>query len=639
MSVTPLKADVHQRESDARQVPIAEIRPCKLFLVLADATNLVTDLCVEGILVEELVRLGGKKDRMMIRLSIRRKIMGIAIVLIVLMTITAILSMVRVMEVGERLHELTDSYIPAYGDLARANIRSLERALALRRMVIEKMQSPSGGDKVATIRKVFDAKGAEVEKEAQAARTLIQGLIEKESLSDATALARLESRVDTAMADTRRELNVEIERLLAAIDAGDAEETAEGLSRVDALRDDLDRKLDSTRADMLALLKADGAETIKTQRQVMLIAAVLTGLAAALGLVFAALVSSGITRPVRRLLEGTRAVEAGNLNETLNVTSEDEIGHLTTAFNRMVEQLRHKERMRETFGKYIDPRIVEGLIDRPTLAVDGERRVMTVLFCDVKGFTGASEGMTPQGLVKVMNHYFSAMSTPIREHGGVIDKYIGDAIMAYWGPPFTEDADQARLACLAALDMLERVALLRAEFPELLGLRTLPFPFDIRMGIATGEALVGSIGSELMMSYTVMGDTVNLASRLEGANKLYGGRILVSAATAAGAGDSIEVREIDRVVLLGQTQPQAVFEILERKGELTPAQAELRTRFSEGLAAYRAQRWDDARRAFAAALESVPNDGPSMIFIERIDGLATNPPGNGWDGSWHLDQK
>ena len=156
----------------------------------------------------------------------------------------------------------------------------------------------------------------------------------------------------------------------------------------------------------------------------------------------------------------------GHLDETLPVTSKDEIGHLTTAFNRMVEQLRHKERIRETFGKYVDPRVVEGLIDRPTLAAEGQRRVMTVLFCDVKGFTSASEGMTPQGLVKVMNRYFSVMSAPIRDHGGIIDKYIGDAIMAYWGPPFTEDADQARLASLAALEMLEHVAPLRAEFPR-----------------------------------------------------------------------------------------------------------------------------------------------------------------------------
>jgi class 3 adenylate cyclase len=576
----------------------------------------------------------------MIRLSIRRKIMGIAVALIVLMTITAILSMVWVIEVGRSLQELTDSYIPAYGSLARTNIRSLERALALRRMVIGKLQSSSSGDKSAAIRNVIDAKSVEVEREARTARALINGLIEKgETLGDETALARLDSRIDTAMADTRRELNAEIERLLAALDGGDAKATADSLERVDALRDDLNQKLDAVRADMLALVKTNAAKTVQKQRQAMLIAAILTALAAALGLVFAALVSSGMARPVRRLLEGARAVEAGRLDETLDVTSQDEIGHLTTAFNRMVEQLRQKERMRETFGKYVDPRIVEGLIDRPMLAVDGQRRVMTVLFCDVKGFTSASEGMTPQGLVKVMNRYFSVMSAPIRDHGGIIDKYIGDAIMAYWGPPFTEDADQARLASLAAIEMLARVASLRSEFPEILGVRSLPISFDIRIGIATGEALVGSIGSELMMSYTVMGDTVNLASRLEGANKVYGSRILVSEATVAGAADAIEAREIDRVVLLGQTEPQAVFDILGRKGELTAAQTELLTHFSEGLVAYRARRWDEALRAFVAALESVPNDGPSMTFIKRIDSLKKTPPGEDWDGSWRLAQK
>jgi adenylate cyclase len=441
------------------------------------------------------------------------------------------------------------------------------------------------------------------------------------------------------MADTRRQLNSEIGRLLAALDTANANAITDSLARVDALRDDLNQKLDSIRANMLAILQADEAMTVRKQRLAMLIAAVLTALAAMLGLVFATLVSSGMTRPVRRLLEGVRAIESGHLDETLPVTSKDEIGHLTTAFNRMVEQLRHKERIRETFGKYVDPRVVEGLIDRPMLAIEGQRRVMTVLFCDVKGFTSASEGMTPQGLVKVMNRYFSVMSAPIRDHGGIIDKYIGDAIMAYWGPPFTEDADQARLASLTAIEMLERVASLRAEFPEILGVRSLPISFDIRIGIATGEALVGSIGSELMMSYTVMGDTVNLASRLEGANKVYGGRVLVSEATVAGAAAAIEAREIDRVVLLGQTEPQAVFEIMGRKGELTPAQIELRTRFSEGLAAYRARSWDEARSAFAAALESVPNDGPSMTFIKRIDSLATTPPDDGWDGSWHLEQK
>jgi class 3 adenylate cyclase len=575
-----------------------------------------------------------------IRLSIRRKIMGIAVTLIVVMAITAVLTMVLVMQVGARIEDLTYSYIPAYGNLARANIRSLERGLSVRRIIIEKLQSPSSDAQYKALRDTFEAQGGQIEKEILAARALIRGLIEKgATFGDATTLSQLDSRIDSLNSDSRHRLNAENKRLLAVLDSGDAKALAEERDRVDELRDELDQKLDSVRADMLALLRKDADMTVRKQNQVMLISVALTLLAALLGLMFAMLVSGGITRPVRRLLDGARAVESGRLDETLAVTSQDEIGHLTAAFNQMIEQLRLKERLRETFGKYVDPRVVEGLIDGPALAAEGQRRIMTVLFCDVKGFTSTSEGMTPQGLVKVMNRYFSTMSAPIRQHQGIIDKYIGDAIMAYWGPPFAGDAEQARLASLAALEMLERVPQLRAELPELLGVRTLPNPFDIRIGIATGEVLVGSIGSELMMSYTVMGDTVNLASRLEGANKEYGGRILVSEATIAGASDAVEAREIDRIVTLGQTQTQAVYEIMGRKGELTAAQIELRDRFSEGLAAYRAQHWEAARRGFEAALLANPDDGPSMTFIKRIERLTTAPPGDDWDGAWHLERK
>jgi class 3 adenylate cyclase len=301
--------------------------------------------------------------------------------------------------------------------------------------------------------------------------------------------------------------------------------------------------------------------------------------------------------------------------------------------------LRAKERMRETFGRYVDPRIVERLISGAALATEGQRRVMTVLFCDVKGFVGVSEEMTPQGLVKVMNRYFSIMSAPIHQHGGIIDKYIGDAIMAYWGPPFTADGDQAKFAGLAALDMLDRVEPFRAELPDLLGLKNVPISFDIRIGIATGEALVGSVGSEVMMSYTVMGETVNLASRLEGANKLYGTRILALEPTVAAAGAAIETREIDRVALAGQSHSQQIFEIMSRSGGLTPKQAELRARYAQGLAAYRARRWDEARSAFTAALNAEPEDGPSLTMLKRIDAFVAAPPAVDWDGAWHLEQK
>jgi adenylate cyclase len=161
---------------------------------------------------------------------------------------------------------------------------------------------------------------------------------------------------------------------------------------------------------------------------------------------------------------------------------------------------------------------------------------------------------------------------------------------------------------------------------------------DLRIGIATGEALVGSIGSDVMMSYTLMGDVVNLASRLEGANRLYGTRNLVSERTIVAAGTAVEVREIDRVVVAGHTHAEVIFEILGRKAELTPQQLALRESYLEGLAAYRERRWDDAVRALSASLETMPGDGPSMALLSRVETLKTNPPSQDWDASWHLEK-
>jgi class 3 adenylate cyclase len=578
----------------------------------------------------------------MFRKSIKQKIIGIAAGLIILAVITSILSMVLAGRVGHLLDELTNKYIPAYGHLARVNIRSLERSLALRRMMGARMMETTPDQAAYDERlKKFQDLDAAVEQEAAAARKLINAIIDDTSTpSDNAALGRLDDRIETTLSDLRHRLNEESNRVLEQVDAHNFPEAARMMTHVDELRDEFNSRIDGIRADMLRQVEASAATVIGEQRHAIVISAIVTGIASVLGFVFAMLVGSGITRPVMQLLEGTREVEAGRLDRAISITTGDEIGQLSAAFNRMIERLRQNQRIRETFGRYIDPRVADGLLDQPALAAaDGQRRIMTVMFCDMKGFTTLSEGVTPQGLVKIMNLYLSTMSEPIHAHHGIIDKYIGDAIMAYWGPPFIDEAAQADVACLAAIDMMGRVAGLRTELPELLGVRAIPAECDIRIGIATGEALVGSIGSEFMMSYTVMGGTVNLASRLEGANKVYGSRCLISEATAAASAAKIEVREIDRVVVVGQTQPQTVFEIVGPKGELTPEQMRLRDLYSQGLAAYRAQRWDEALDAFAAALEAVTTDVPSKTLMARIEELKRNPPPADWDGSWRLEHK
>jgi class 3 adenylate cyclase len=577
----------------------------------------------------------------MLRPTIRNRILGIALGLIFLMAITSALSTVMTRKIAHQLDELSSKYVETYGHLARMNVRSLEQALALRRMVIAKMQSPPDEAGFIERQKLYEAKRVEVEKEAQAARALVNAIIDDASTpSDNARLARIDDRIENVITDLRRYLTEEYKQLLVQLDAGQLAEARASLARSDTFRDEFTQKVEDIRRDMLSQVRRDAEMTMSDQKTAIVISGILTVLASFVGLLFALFVSVGITRPVRRLLDGTRAVEAGKLDGSIDVTTRDEIGQLTAAFNRMVEQLRHKERLRETFGRYVDPRVVEGLIDRQSPAAgEGERRVMTVLFCDMKGFTSLSEGMTPQGLVKVMNHYLSTMSGPIRSHRGIIDKYIGDAIMAYWGPPFTEDSEQARLACLAAVEMADRGTLLRTELPELIGVRTVPSDCEVRIGIATGEVLVGSIGSEFMMSYTVMGDAVNLASRLENANKMYGSHSLASEAAIMAAGDAIESREIDRVIVFGQNHSETVFEIIGRAGELTEKQLELLARYAEGLADYRARRWDDARQAFKAALDAVPGDGPSMALLQRVEQFQVNPPAPDWDGSWRLEQK
>ena len=577
----------------------------------------------------------------MIKQSIRRRIVAIAVALVILMVATSVLSMVMVERVGHLLDELTARYIPANAHLTRINNLSLERALALRRLVIAKMQEPPDEMGYKARKELYDAKSAEVDSEAQAARKLINAIIDDMSTpSDNAALARIDSRIDTLISDTRRNLRQASGTLISELDARDFAAVRRSLAQADYLRDELDQKIDAVRTDMVKVSYGAIATIRSEQNQAVVVSAIVTLLAAIVGLIFANLVSGGIIRSVRRLLEGTRAVEAGDLDQSIDVTTEDEIGQLAGGFNRMVKQLRDNERVRETFGKYIDPRVVEGLIDRPNLtAAEGQRRVMTVLFCDMKGFTSLSEGMTPQGLVKVMNRYLSIMSEPIRSNRGIIDKYIGDGIMAYWGPPFVGEADHARFACLATMEMIGRIATLRQEIPEILGVRGTPMErCDLRIGVATGEALVGSIGSDVMMSYTVMGDVVNLASRLEGANKLYGTRNLVSERTITATGGTFEVREVDRIVVAGHTHSEVVFEILGSKGELTPQQLSLRGSYLEGLTAYRERRWDDALRALNRSLEALPGDGPSLALLQRVESLKANPPSQDWDGSWHIEK-
>lgn len=304
-----------------------------------------------------------------------------------------------------------------------------------------------------------------------------------------------------------------------------------------------------------------------------------------------------------------------------------------TGFKYMTEE-REKKKVRGAFQYYLSPAVVEQVLENPErLRLGGEKKELTVLFSDIRGFTSISERMSPEGLVKFMNEYLTRMTDIVFKHEGLLDKYIGDAIMAIWGAPL-DQPDHARRACLTALEMVGALSQQQKKWAA----QGIP-ALNIGVGISTGPMVVGNMGSERRFSYTVMGDCVNLGSRLEGLNKVYGTRIIVSETTWQEVKEEIFGRELDAVRVKGKAQPARIYELIARHGQATAEQRALGWEFQSALEAYRLQDWEGAIRILQSILDRYGEDGPSRIYIERCQMLKQNPPPSDWDGVFTLTTK
>ena len=291
----------------------------------------------------------------------------------------------------------------------------------------------------------------------------------------------------------------------------------------------------------------------------------------------------------------------------------------------VLEQKRRQE-VKRAWSFYVSPQVVEQMIAHPEqLVLGGQKREVTLLFTDLKGFTSISEKLTPEQVSHLLNRHLTEMTRVVIKHGGTVDKFIGDAVMAFWGAPL-DDPEQSKHACEAAQEMQERMIALRAELQA----EGLP-PIYMRIGVHTGLAVVGNMGSEERFDYTAIGDTVNLASRLEGANKAYGTEILLSEATAAKVGHALQLRGVDKVKVKGKDEPVEVFTI-DNDEEIVRLSG-------KGAAAFRAQRWDESLSYWQVLLGRRPDDSVAKLYLERIAAFRASPPATGWDGSIALDSK
>jgi adenylate cyclase len=570
-----------------------------------------------------------------LRITIGGKVFGIALLLVVLMGVAAAVSSFLVRDAAFAITRVNQTYTPLSRAIAEIAIHQLDQELRTLEQFADAGDPDADPAVIEQRQAAVKERGGQVDEALSRARQVLAAASEDPRYGDdLAALVRLEALI-AAIDREHQDFERQSLRIVDVLQAGGGD-----VSRV--MLDDWRRQEAEFNAELAKAIgtisgyaAAAGEDAQAAERGVHRTNVALTAIAALAGLLLTGAIVRGLVRPVRDLVSATQEVERGNLQTEIAIRTRDEIGQLARSFNHMLAEMRVKEQIKDTFGRYVDPRIVESLLGNPgALESKGERQDCTVFFSDIAGFTGLAELLTPAAVLRVINSYFTEMSEPIRGNQGIIDKYIGDAIMAFWVPPFTDREEHARLACLSALVQRERLAVFQARLPELTGLRHGVPPIEMRIGIATGEVVVGNVGSEVSKNYTVIGDTVNLAARLEALNKQYGTHTLIAETTEALARDAIESREIDLVAVAGKSEPVRIFELLAARGGLSPVATERRDRFEAALAAYRGRDWEAARAGFEACLQDPEGDPPAQVFLARLDQLAADPPGEDWDGVW-----
>ena len=300
----------------------------------------------------------------------------------------------------------------------------------------------------------------------------------------------------------------------------------------------------------------------------------------------------------------------------------------------VIEDISAEKRVKSTMARFMDPGIADRLLASGTDLLGGQDLEATILFSDIRGFTTLAEQLGAQGTVALLNEYFTLMVDCIQQEEGMLDKFIGDAVMAAFGVPVGhgDDPDRALRCSISMLATLANWNKQRLSEGKL--------PVEVGIGLNTDRVVAGTIGSQKRMDFTIIGDGVNLAARLESACKQYGAKLLISEFTFRKLKGTYRTREIDLAVVKGKTQPVAVFEVLDFHDDQSfPNISEVLGLFKDGLARYRARRWGDAIRLFGEVLALRPNDIPARLHIERADHFRKNPPPPDWDGAWVLESK
>jgi adenylate cyclase len=343
------------------------------------------------------------------------------------------------------------------------------------------------------------------------------------------------------------------------------------------------------------------------------------------------LLAARVTHPVARLAQGAGRIESGNYVDPVEVDQDDELGSLAISFNNMMRGLAERDRVRDMLGKVVSPEIAEELLSKK-IELGGEEREVSVLFTDVRDFTSVAERESPQGLVKLLNTYLTWLTRIVERHGGVVEQYVGDAVMALFGAPVRHEDDALRSVRVAFFNDTATTEI----YTELvrLGGRSLA----MGVGIHTDIVVAGNIGSPSRLNYKVVGDGVNLASRLEGLTKRYHVGAIVSESTREACA-GISFRELDTVRVKGRSSAVSIYEPMGVEAELESSVVERLALHGIGLACYRGRDWAGADAIFNELASHTPDAALYRLYLDRTAMLRREPPGEDWDGSVSYREK
>jgi adenylate cyclase len=577
------------------------------------------------------------------KLSIGKKTVGFITILLSIVLSISIYSFYRIKTVSDEILDLDGYLVPIDDSIAKVDILSLESEVHFQKVLRIYTTEPIDQTAIDQELTLWKAKSKALEEEFTKTNQIIAtSLNNVKEMKDGITIARLQALIQN-IESQRKQFDTTATKTIEALKRGDKQVAIALEKQLDEQENNLDKLTTDIYNQVAIITEERSTKVVKDEVSVLwlsLESLTINLIAFILGIVVTSIITRRIVRSMQKMVESAASIAQGDLDVLVPVASQDELGKLAESFNHMAQELRTKEAIKSKFGQYIDPRVVETLLKQDSATVTGgEKQVMTVFFSDIVGFSTITEMLTPFGLIKLLNKYLTLASEPIVRHQGVIDKYIGDAVMSFWGPPFTNASDHARLACLASLEQFEQLEKLAEALPELLGFRQGIPKVDIRIGLCTGELIVGNIGSNTSKSFTAIGDTVNIAARLESANKQYGTRILMSEETYLMVKEEFETREIDNIIVMGKSQPVRIYELLAAKNQLELQAMHLRDCFEKGLAAYRHQDWDLAEQELRAVLEINALDKPAQVFLDRIQTLRLNPPDVNWDGVWQMTKK